>query len=318
MKWLLLVVIVLSVIAIPDVRAKLSSWGKHTKRLYIRDPIRPDSKYIYELAIATVFQQEAPYLKEWIEYHKLLGVQHFYMFNNQSSDDYQQVLQPYIDNGEIELIQWDFVPKNYPDWIRIQCEGFEHAIQLSYGKAKWLALIDTDEFLLPTTQDSLTAFLKDYTQYGSVSLNWQMYGTSDVSKIPADKLLIETLLWKAAVDHKTNYHVKSIVRPETVAFCYNPHFVIHKLGYYQVDANKERFWGPLSPTVLIDKARINHYWSRDEHYYYGVKLARQTTWGYGKSNVNQRVSQELNANEDKTIFRFVPSLRKIMELKNES
>lgn len=31
----------------------------------------------YYLAAAAIFQDEAPYLKEWIEYHKLIGVEHF-------------------------------------------------------------------------------------------------------------------------------------------------------------------------------------------------------------------------------------------------
>jgi len=29
----------------------------------------------YTLAIAAIFKDEAPYLKEWIEYHKLVGVE---------------------------------------------------------------------------------------------------------------------------------------------------------------------------------------------------------------------------------------------------
>ena len=51
----------------------------------------------WDLAIATMFQDEARWLKEWLEYHLLVGVQHFYLYNNLSSDNYQDVLQPYID-----------------------------------------------------------------------------------------------------------------------------------------------------------------------------------------------------------------------------
>lgn len=38
----------------------------------------------YELAICAIFQDEAAYLKEWIEFHKLVGVQHFYLYNHAS------------------------------------------------------------------------------------------------------------------------------------------------------------------------------------------------------------------------------------------
>jgi hypothetical protein len=31
------------------------------------------------LAITAIFQNEAPYLKEWIEFHLLMGAEHFYL-----------------------------------------------------------------------------------------------------------------------------------------------------------------------------------------------------------------------------------------------
>ncbi|KIC71464.1 hypothetical protein DB44_DM00010, partial [Candidatus Protochlamydia amoebophila] len=33
--------------------------------------------YIYDLSVCAIFKNEAPYLKEWIEYHRLIGVKHF-------------------------------------------------------------------------------------------------------------------------------------------------------------------------------------------------------------------------------------------------
>lgn len=41
-------------------------------------PLRSDE---YELAIATIFKNNAPFLKEWIEYHRMQGVKHFYLYN---------------------------------------------------------------------------------------------------------------------------------------------------------------------------------------------------------------------------------------------
>jgi hypothetical protein len=61
-------------------------------------------EYKYDLAICAIFQDEAPYLKEWIEFHRLVGVEHFYLYNHRSRDHYQEVLKPYILSGLVELI----------------------------------------------------------------------------------------------------------------------------------------------------------------------------------------------------------------------
>src|ERR1700733_4250019 len=76
-----------------------------------------DTKFKYQLAICAIFRDEAPYLKEWIEFHKLVGVEHFYLYNNCSEDDYSAVLQTYIDQEEVELIQWPYLANSWENWL---------------------------------------------------------------------------------------------------------------------------------------------------------------------------------------------------------
>jgi hypothetical protein len=51
----------------------------------------------YYLSVGAIFRNEARFLPEWIEYHRLHGVDHFYLFNNLSEDDYKAALKPYVD-----------------------------------------------------------------------------------------------------------------------------------------------------------------------------------------------------------------------------
>ena len=39
------------------------------------------------LAVGAIFQNEARYLREWIEFHRRQGVERFYLYENNSSDD---------------------------------------------------------------------------------------------------------------------------------------------------------------------------------------------------------------------------------------
>ena len=40
----------------------------------------------YYFSICAIFKDESLSIKEWIEYHKLIGVEHFYLYNNNSTD----------------------------------------------------------------------------------------------------------------------------------------------------------------------------------------------------------------------------------------
>jgi hypothetical protein len=92
------------------------------------------------LAICAIFRNEAPYLREWIEFHRLVGVQKFHLYQNRSEDDYESVLRPYIDEGLVDLTDW---PRQPP----CQIESYRDFISQHAGKPWWVAFLDCDEFL---------------------------------------------------------------------------------------------------------------------------------------------------------------------------
>ena len=57
--------------------------------------------YRYNLAMVTVLQNEAPFLPEWLEYHALytVGVEHFYLYDDGSTDELAATLAPYLAAG---------------------------------------------------------------------------------------------------------------------------------------------------------------------------------------------------------------------------
>jgi Glycosyltransferase family 92 len=268
------------------------------------------NKFKYDLAICAIFRDEAPYLKEWIEFHRLLGVEHFYLYNNRSSDHCMEVLAPYISKKIVTLIDWHYRFKEPNKWSPIQCSAYQDTIDKIKGTVKWLAILDIDEFLFPIKTETLIEFLKDYEQFGGVCVNWQMYGTSHVSKIPENKLLIETLHLKAPVNHGENNLVKSIVQPSKVSSCLNPHFCCFIPDFYQINENMEKFEGPVAPYVSVNKIRVNHYWSRDEDFFYRIKVPRRESWKDNLEGQIKRLNTLNSEPDDGAIQRFIPALRK--------
>lgn len=65
----------------------------------------------YYLSIGAIFKNEANIFQEWIDHHLYHGVEHFYLLNDHSTDEYMKILQPYINKGIVSLYQLEDEPK---------------------------------------------------------------------------------------------------------------------------------------------------------------------------------------------------------------
>lgn len=137
----------------------------------------------YEISLILIFKDEAPYLREWLEYHLILGVEHFYLYQNNSSDNYLQVITPYIERGLITLVDWPDYPGQY--------SAYFNWYQTYRQETRWAAFIDADEFLCPIKEKTLTDALKQYCNYPAVLVYWKHFGTSGLLRHDSNKLVIE-------------------------------------------------------------------------------------------------------------------------------
>ena len=151
--------------------------------------VKPQNKE-YNVSVCSIFKNEAPYLKEWIEFNHITGVEHFYLYNNNSEDDYMSVLEPYITSGLVTLCQW---PKN-----QAQMECYYDCIVKYKNDTKWLGFIDIDEFIVPIEMNSIYEFLRHFeNRYGAVKIYWKMFGTSGLMERDMNTLVTEsfTVSW---------------------------------------------------------------------------------------------------------------------------
>jgi hypothetical protein len=263
----------------------------------------------YYLSIAAIFKNEAADLKEWIEYHRLLGVEHFYLYNNGSKDNYSEVLQPYVENQLVTLVEWP--DRNREAWgtrafawvFSTQLPAYEHAChKLAKDETTWLALIDIDEFLLPIEEMTIPALLEKYKEAPGINLRWRLYGTSGVKNLPKNTLLIEALNCSSHPDYFLNEQVKTILKPDLVdGFYSSPHRSHLKNGQQAVE-------------VLANEARINHYINKTEDYFYNKKIKnkeRMDNTKYSEEEIRESlaIGNDL-LDSDKTIHRYVSELRK--------
>jgi len=291
----------------------------------------PVTAYQYNLAICAIFQNEARFLKEWLEFNILIGVEHFYLYNNYSTDNYLEILQPYIDTGIVDCMDWPYsqegngvtdnqilAKEHCSNSIsgtirgRAQTLAYNHCLDNIRGKVKWLIFIDIDEFLFPVKCDSLYEFLKDYEEFAAVCATWIHYGTSNIDRIPDNKLLIESLIMREIITDNTLNYVKSIVQPDKIKTFQYAHVVEEFYpNYFQVNPDKIKFEGPcLLASKTTDKLRINHYWTRDKQFLYDHKIARQCFFNknYTQAWVLQRAAR-MNIQKDLTIQKYTDRLK---------
>lgn len=272
--------------------------------------------YQYDLAICAISKDDEPYLKEWIEFHKLVGVQHFYIYCHGNWDRYSEVLEDYIRSKEVDL----FSTQAYQDpaFNTVQCQAYTDLLAEARHQVKWLAVIDTDEFLFSPSECNLRSFLSKYENLpnvGGISVNWHLFGTSWIPKIPSNQTLIESLTLCTPEQYPANSHIKTIIRPHCVSHYDNPHYPIYFPEIVQINTDGVAFYGPFSPYIQHSDLKINHYWTRDQDFFWNYKVARQDNWGIQRTEQqNREVEREFNRDSNTAILYLVPRLRKQLEL----
>jgi len=226
--------------------------------------------YEYDLAICAIFRDDAPYLKEWIDFHLKQGVQKFYLYDNFSKDKPAIELKKYIKKGIVEIIPWRKEHNTHDEWIITQCSSYLDFAKKHRHDTKWAIFIDTDEFMFCVDGKKITKFLKDYEYYEQISVPWLIYGTSNIQKVPKDKLT-RKLLMRAEIGH--NVWSKAIVRVDKIVSCPSMHYFLTKNTHLEIDENyNQKLTIRENPTY--NKIRINHYFCRDLDFLLNVKMPR--------------------------------------------
>lgn len=227
------------------------------------------------LSFCIVFKDEAAYLNEWLEFHKLVGVDHFYLYSNESTDKYRAVLQRHIDAGHATLIEWPTQTSKGSNQVSTQCSAYEHCLRTFGNESRWMGFFDVDEFVFPPQPQhrTLRDVLKDFEQFGGLVVRNALFGSSGFINRP-DGLVVENYVFRAPLAHPTYaededdvlFHVKSIVDARHGVGCgrFGAHVVfLDDPALYLVNERKERHVadGKNAPKGMayVDLIRYNHY-----------------------------------------------------------
>lgn len=247
------------------------------------------------LAVCAIFRDEARYLPEWVTFHRLQGVERFWLYDNLSDDGWRSALAPELRSGLVEVTPWSDHPGQF--------SAYSDCLRRHRDDARWIALIDLDEFLFSPTGRPLPEVLRSFDTHPAVAANWRVYGVGS-----PDGLVVETHLLRAPDGDPVNLHVKSIVYPrKTSTFVENPHHFRH--WGRAVGEDRRQIDSSLRDPPTVNLLRINHYFARSQADL-DRKLGRpRADTGEMRTGARIPVADEVH---DETMLRFAPALRDAM------
>ena len=248
-------------------------------------------KFKYEVAVVAISKNEGLYLKEWVEYYRIIGIDKIYFYDNESDDNTKILIKPYVDGGFVEYTLIRGTGK--------QLDAYNDAIAKHKDECRYMAFLDMDEYLMPENKgekigDIVKRLLSIKGNAAGVALNWCLYGNSGHVKRP-EGLITESYVNRASDHNSMNHMIKTLCNPRLVYNYISPHYPQYKLGAITVDSTgTKRSKGWFCRDLTFKNLRLNHYWCKSEEDY-KIKMSRGL--GDRKGEYDMSKFHRMNFNE---------------------
>uniref|UniRef100_UPI00235669E2 glycosyltransferase family 2 protein n=1 Tax=Rhodosalinus sediminis TaxID=1940533 RepID=UPI00235669E2 len=149
--------------------------------------------------IVACMKNEAPYIVEWVAYHRAIGVDDFLIYTNDCEDGTDALLARLDALGVVRHRTNDAWQGNSPQQHALDRARAEPVVR----DAAWLMHIDVDEFVNVRCGDgTLDAFLARGPEATNVAMTWRLFGRSGVARLE-DRVVIEQVTRRASAPSRT-------------------------------------------------------------------------------------------------------------------
>jgi hypothetical protein len=225
---------------------------------------------MYIFSVGAMFRNESHCIKEWIEHYLNQGADHFYLVNDNSTDDTVNIIQPYIDRGQITLYN---TSDPGPHILGHQRNTYNKYLlpHVNNKDTRWLLVCDLDEFMwspaFKTVKDFLTQYVHSLAQVQVVPT---LFGSNNLEKQP-----------KSLVQGFTKRSKDVPTKCGTYKYFVNSYFRFSSLNVHHATAEDPKYNGP-EYFMIIDSQyiRLNHYICQSKEFWINVKCTRGDADGY--------------------------------------
>jgi len=199
----------------------------------------------YFLGVLTYFKNERSCIYEWILHYKKWGVEHIWMIDNGSQDDYN--IDQFINEGFVTV---------YKEPKTGQINSYHKYTPEIKKQVKWLGVFDMDEFLYSKEEDNLKNAITTINQNNKIiSIQMTIFFPTTFETTES---IIETNILRKCYD--SDKHPKCLFNLDIIDRV-SIHGSVDKNNTLHLNANKK---------LLC----INHYRYGSFEYLYGIKEGR--------------------------------------------
>jgi len=209
---------------------------------------------MFDLVVCSIFKNESHILDEWIRHYRRRGVDHLYLVNDFSTDNYTDILDRYP--GYITLFQNDIVTHD----IHRQPLIYEKYFRPLLGTSRWFAILDLDEFLYSPTNMPFANVLFKYRECSQIRVDWLHFGSNGHVTQPAS--VVDGFTRRAPYDTTKPY------------YSYKTLFQGKDLLVFEVHAHRVRGLTRIIHYSMSAELVINHYNLQSLNFYMTVKATR--------------------------------------------
>ena len=136
-------------------------------------------EYKYEISVCTCIKNEAHYIEEFVEHYVNQGIDHFYIVNNGSTDNIEEVIGNMIYKDKITLITdgRDFKVLVNDDSAKGHKQMLDENIYPRIiGETRWAIILDIDEFMHGRNGHTIKTYLSTVEQdIGCIYVIWNIF-----------------------------------------------------------------------------------------------------------------------------------------------
>jgi hypothetical protein len=251
----------------------------------------------------TRIKHESLYLREWLEYHLLVGVEHFFLYDMDEGYGHSEILAPYEAAGVVTRVPWSHYEGTRLDRPRKPFHSNKSSLAHRHfathfrRRVCWAQKIDGDEFLYPLEGDDVIGPLRafDPKRVRGIRVPRFNFGDNKHDRRPSG-LVIENYVKREA----TRSSQKEMGNAECMSdnrFQRGSHGWSYKL--YKLRA--------LVPPEQVETLRINHYFTKSFEEFQLRQNDHHTRRGTREQFEDRNGKR--NDVEDDGMLRFVPAIK---------